>query len=48
VTLQIVASAVTYQPLKGGGSVTISDIKLSLPTADPTKITIADEPAGAA
>ena len=40
VTLQIVSSAVTYQPLKGGGAVTIRNIKLTLPTADPTKITI--------
>jgi ABC-2 type transport system ATP-binding protein len=48
VTLQIVASAVTYQPLKGGGNVTISDIKLTLPTADPTKISVVDAQAGAA
>jgi ABC-2 type transport system ATP-binding protein len=40
VTLQIVASAITYQPLKGGGNVTIKNIKLTLPTADPTKITV--------
>jgi ABC-2 type transport system ATP-binding protein len=40
VTLQIVASAVTYQPLNVGGSVTISNITLTLPTADPSQITL--------
>jgi ABC-2 type transport system ATP-binding protein len=35
VTLQIVSSAVTYQPLKANGNMTITSIKLTLPTAEP-------------
>ena len=49
VTLQIVASAITYQPLNVSGQLNVSSIKLTLPTADATKIKIAaTETAGAA
>ena len=38
VTLQIVASAVTYQALWASGELNVSDIKLTLPTADASAI----------
>jgi ABC-2 type transport system ATP-binding protein len=41
VTLQIVASAITYQPLNVSGQLDVKSIKLTLPTADATKIHIA-------
>jgi ABC-2 type transport system ATP-binding protein len=40
VTLQIVASAVEYQTLWSSGKLTVSSIKLSLPTADATAISV--------
>lgn len=39
VTLQIVASAVTYQALWSSGKLNVSDIKLTLPTADAMAVT---------
>jgi ABC-2 type transport system ATP-binding protein len=38
-TVQIVASAVTYQMLRSSGELTVSSIKLTLPTADAAEIT---------
>ena len=40
VTLQIVASAVTYQPLWTSGKLTIKEMKLTMPTADASQITL--------
>ena len=39
VTVQIVASAVTYQALWSSGKLNVSTIKLTLPTADASQIT---------
>ena len=39
VTLQLVASAVTYQTLGASGELNMSSVKLKLPTADPAEIT---------
>jgi ABC-2 type transport system ATP-binding protein len=39
VTLQIVASATTYQALRGSGELNVSSIKLTLPTADASAVT---------
>jgi hypothetical protein len=39
VTLQIVASATTYQALRGSGELNVSSIKLTLPTADALAVT---------
>jgi ABC-2 type transport system ATP-binding protein len=42
VTVQIVASAVTYQPLWTSGVVNLSNIQLSLPTADASAVVASD------
>ncbi len=47
-TLQLVASAVTYQALMGSGELKVTGIKLTLPTADASQITIADDQQSAA